>query len=80
MSRYFLNLTNAHGPLKDEEGIEAPDLERARIVATDNVRGALSHEVLEGKLDLRGHIDIVDTEDQILATIPFNEAVQVLLP
>lgn len=80
MTRYFLNVTNAHGPLIDDEGISARDLAHAREQAVANLLGVLSHELLSGTLDLRGKLEITDAEQQILETITFSQAVQVICP
>lgn len=80
MSRYFLNMTNAHGPLVDNEGISARDLTHAREQALANMLGVLSHEQLSGTLDLRGKLEITDDQRQVLETIPFSDAVRVIRP
>lgn len=80
MRRYFLNMTNAHGPLKDEEGIAARDLTHARQQALASLLGALSHELLSGTLDLRDKLEITDDQQQVLETIPFSDAVRVICP
>ena len=75
MARYYLNLYNHGGPVLDEEGHEVRDLEAARAQAIAGIRSILAEELLHGRLDLGGRMEIVDESGRILATIPFREAV-----
>jgi hypothetical protein len=78
--RYYLNLFNSVGPLRDEEGHEYPDLESARQAALSSVRSILSEEVLKGRLDLKGRIEVSDGDGAICAIVPFAEAISLRLP
>lgn len=80
MPIYHLNLRNAHLEADDAEGHELPDLDRARAMAIDGIRGFLSDEVRGGKCDLRGRIDITNGSDQIISVVEFSEAVEVIAP
>jgi hypothetical protein len=77
MPRYHLHLHNAHVDASDEEGHDLNDLSAARAMALNGIRGFLAHEVMEGKLDLRGRIDIADDAGHILITVQFDEAVAI---
>jgi len=77
MPRYHLNVHNGHGSAIDEEGAEYSNLGAARIAAVHGIRSFLSAEVLDGTLDLNGHLDIVDTEGVVVARVPFSDAVAV---
>lgn len=55
-------------------------LEDARRVAIEGIRSILSAELLEGSLDLRGRIDIADPNGQVLAVVPYAEAIRIYLP
>ncbi|MDB5705103.1 MAG: hypothetical protein JWN66_2219 [Sphingomonas bacterium] len=77
--RFHLNLHNAHVDTKDEEGIELFDLSDARAQAIAGIRDFLAGEVRRaGKLDLHGHIDIMDDCGSLLETVQFHEAVNIL--
>lgn len=80
MPRFHLNLKNSSVDATDEEGVEAADLDGARSQAIAGIRGFLSHEVINGILDLRGRIDIADSSGTMLMTVAFSDAVTVTQP
>ena len=80
MPHYHLNLHNAHVEASDEEGHDLVDLAAARAMAVSGIRDFLGHEVMSGKMDLRGQIDIVDDGGVILLTVRFEEAVEIIKP
>jgi hypothetical protein len=77
MPVYHLHLINARVDAEDTEGLDLPSLDVARAKAIEGIRGFLGHEVMMGKLDLRGRIDIENDSGGVLATIPFGEAVTI---
>ncbi|MEJ7934829.1 hypothetical protein WG907_11230 [Sphingobium sp. AN558] len=79
MTRFYLHLHNRIGFVRDYEGTELPDLESATRLAIDSIRDVLSEEVRAGHMDLRGHIDIVDDVQTILAVISFSSAIELHL-
>ena len=80
MTRYHFNVHNGFGFLRDEEGRALPGLAAAREEGLKGARSIIADEVLQGRADLRGRLEIVDDDDRILMTIGFAEAVEVLLP
>ena len=78
MPHYHLHLQNAHVDASDDEGMDLADLATARARAIEGIRGFLGHEVAQGQMDLRGHIDIADDAGHILMTVRFDEAVRVI--
>jgi hypothetical protein len=78
MPHLRLNVYNGHGPTLDPEGAEFVDVEAARRAGVAGIRSFLSAEVLDGELNLDGHLEIVDDGGTILASIPFSEAVKVI--
>ena len=80
MPRFHLHLHNAHVEASDEEGHDLVDLAAARAMAVSGIRDFLGHEVMSGKMDLRGQIDIVDEGGVILLTVRFEEAVEIIKP
>jgi hypothetical protein len=78
MPRYHLNLHNGHGPIIDEDGADFVDLASARQRAVQGIRSLLSHEVLEGRIDLRGHLDIVDETGVTVAAIAFADTIKIV--
>lgn len=78
MPRYRFNVDNGTGFVADEEGRELADLDAARAEGLKGVRSILAEDVLAGRLDLEGRLDVVGEAGEILLTIRFAEAVKVL--
>ena len=78
MPRYFFHILNSVGYAEDEEGSEFDGLDDARREAIAGVRSILSDEVREGRIDLRGRIDIVDSGGTRVLTVRFTDAVEVV--
>ena len=76
MARYFFNLHNGIGFVRDDEGRELPGLEAARFEAIRGARALIADEVLKGRLDLAGRLDVLGEDGEILLTILFSEAVE----
>ena len=77
MPRFHLNLKNRIGFVPDLEGLELPSERAAYAEAVRNIRSIVSAEVLEGVVDLDGSVEIMDAQGQLLAVVPFKEAVQI---
>ena len=75
MARYFFNVRNGQGLTPDEEGRELADVEAARVAALADARSMLSAEVMDGRLDLGGRIEIEDADHNPVLTVDFREAV-----
>jgi hypothetical protein len=74
MARFHLNLINQVGFVPDHDGVELPDLTSARAEAIRNIRSILAEEVLKGRLDLSGRIEIARSDGQIDEIVHFAEA------
>jgi hypothetical protein len=80
MPHYYLNVINGSGLTRDREGEDFPDLHAAREKAAESVRSILSDELRSaGMINLRGRIEIVDLHGAVMLTLPFREAVQLML-
>jgi uncharacterized heparinase superfamily protein len=77
MTLYRFNLYNGIGFVPDEEGRELPDVEAARGEALKAARGIIADEVLQGRIDLNGRIEVLDGEGPPVLTVPFADAVVV---
>jgi len=77
MTLYRFNLYNGIGFVADEEGRELPDVAAARDEALKAVRGIIADEVLQGRLDLNGRIEVMDGEGPPVITLAFAEAVEI---
>ena len=60
MPRYHFNIDNSIGYLADEEGRELAGPEEARSEALKGARSIIAEEVLQGRVDLRGRLEVVD--------------------
>ncbi len=78
MPHLRLNIYNQQGETLDPEGTDFADLDAARQAGIEGIRSFLSAEVLEGELNLHGHLEIVDDLGTVVATIAFAEAVRIL--
>jgi hypothetical protein len=78
MALFFLHLHNGLGFLPDEEGRELPDLEAARREAVRSIRSLLAEEITRGRIDLGGRVEIAGADGEILAQVPFAEALEIV--
>lgn len=79
MPRFYTHLINHIADTRDEEGQDFPDVEAARSSALRAIRGILAEEVRDGRLDLRGRVEIADDGHVVVLTIPFDEALSLQL-
>lgn len=77
MPLYRFNIHNGNGLTEDEEGRDLPDAGAARDEALSGIRSILAEDVLQGRLDLRGRIEILDERDGLLCAVPFAEALRI---
>lgn len=77
MPRYYLHICNGTGFVEDEEGQELADPQAARNVAVEGLRDILAGELRSGNLNTASFIEVEDEEHQWVATVSFQEAVQV---
>jgi hypothetical protein len=78
MAHYHFHVLNGLGLTADDEGRELADLDAARREAIKGVRSIISEEAKEGRVDLRGRIDVADPSGRVLLTVAFTEAVEVV--
>ena len=75
MPRYFFDLYD-DTVARDEEGQELPDAAAARRAAIMNARHIACAEVLEGHLNLKHRIEVRDEGGNLLATVRFEDALE----
>lgn len=80
MARYYFHMRDANGRIRDEEGVDLPDIEAARAEAMRGARSIIGHDVLAGRLDLSGAIEVVDEAGQEIHALAFVDAVSLQLP
>lgn len=77
MPLFRFNLSECGTLFADEEGREALDVDAARAIALTAARDIMAAEVKEGRLCLSCRIDISDERGNVVATVPFSEAVTI---
>lgn len=75
MPRFHFHIITPAERIRDDEGIDLPDLAAARKEAIAGLRSILSHEVLAGKLSLEDRIEIEDGTGLLLTSIGYDEAI-----
>ncbi len=78
MAQYYLHIHNSHGDAEDDEGCNASSLAEARERAIKGIRSLLSAEVENRRINLDGRIDISDPSGELLLSVPFRDAVEVV--
>jgi hypothetical protein len=78
MPLYYFHVHNSLGFTRDEEGQELPDVGAALDVAVRSARSLLAAEVSEGRVDLRGRIDVTDEAGGAVLALPFADAIVLL--
>ena len=77
MPKFYLHLRNDLD-VPDEEGVELPDLDAARRMATQQARFTLGQTAIdEGTINFSHRIDIEDEQGSVLDSVWFREVVQV---
>ena len=74
-SRYYFNLTNGDEVIRDEDGIEAPDVRMALIHAFEAI-AELRQEDASILSDLQGwRLDIIDGSGHLIHSLALDSAV-----
>ena len=74
MPIFFFHVFNSTGTTCDSEGSDVPHIAAARELALDSIRSIIAEEAREGKIDLNGHIEIVDAAGAVLGRVNYGEA------
>jgi hypothetical protein len=77
MPRYCFNLFDDLDTI-DEEGLDLPDREAAEATGLLFARAMAAEQVGRGKLSLSHRIEIADARGEVLKTIRFADAVEIL--
>lgn len=62
----------------DDEGLELDNLAAAHLKAIDFARDLASAAVHQGRLDLRHRIDVEDDAGNVLVSVTFADAIEVV--
>lgn len=74
MPRYRFHIRTGAGLIEDEEGLELAGPEAARNEALRGARSLVADDVLQGRLDLGGRVEVVDADGGPLFSVSFAEA------
>lgn len=77
MPRYYFHIHNGLGDVEDKEGRELADLDAAQAEAVVGARSLIASEVLEGRLDLNGFIEVTSGQGHQILRVTYREAVSV---
>ena len=79
MARYYLHLRDGTDEILDEEGVEFAGMEAVRAAVLNGARDVISNEVRSsGLIDLRYRIDAEDEAGEVVYSLPFQHAVNVI--
>ena len=79
MARYFMHVRNGAEELLDPEGQDFPNIESLRNAVLFSARSLFSANVLEdGVVDLRCRIDAHNDSGEIVYSLEFKDAVEII--
>jgi hypothetical protein len=78
VTRYFLHLRDGSDEVLDPEGIEFVDMDSLRLAVMKNARDTIAGDVQNGLIDLRYRIDAENEAGQVVYSLPFKHAVNVI--
>ena len=76
MPRYFMHIRRTGSLSTDPEGVELPDLEQARREAQLDARELIADRIRSGKMIGDDRFEIADERGNILAMVPFRDAIR----
>lgn len=76
MPRFFFHVRSPDDFVRDEEGVDLPDLDRAKFEAREGAKGLLA-EAIEGDRVLdHQRFEVADETGLILFVYPFRDAIK----
>jgi hypothetical protein len=79
MARYFLHLKDSIDEVLDPEGVDIP-AEAVPATALASARDCMAGDVKAGRLDLHYRIEVFDESGDLVHTLPFSDALEVVPP
>ena len=80
MALYFFHLRDGNDVVLDPDGVELADDAAIAGCAMRNARDILSHDIREGRIDLRFRIDAEDEDGNVVHSLHFSEAFETIEP
>lgn len=77
MARYFFHLCDPAETLRDPEGVDVADRDALPAYVLRQARSILSHEVLEGAINLEQWIEVADEGNGIVHRLHFADALTI---
>ena len=77
MPLYYFHLRNGEDILLDEDGRELLSMREIEVAALQEARAIISHDALQGRIDLAYHIDVQDRSGETLHSLRFRDAVNI---
>ena len=78
MAQYFMHLRDSVDELLDPEGREFADLDALRKAVLFSARDVIAADVRNGIIDLRYRIDAENGSGEIVYTLPFKHAFNII--
>jgi len=78
VARYFMHLRDGTEQILDPEGLEFATIEAVRKAALVSARDLMTGDIREGVIDLRFRIDVETEGGEIVYTLPFKHAVNII--
>jgi hypothetical protein len=79
MPRYFMHLKDSIDVLLDPEGLEMA-AESVAAAALLQARDCMAGDVKDGRLDLHYRIDVHDESGNLVHSLPFADALEIVSP
>jgi hypothetical protein len=73
-----MHLRDGTEQILDPEGLEFPTIEALRKAVLVSARDLMTGDVREGVIDLRFRIDVEDEAGEIIYSLPFKHAVNII--
>ncbi|GGD24280.1 DUF6894 family protein [Aureimonas glaciei] len=75
MPKFFLNIHKDGQTVKDEEGVDFPDIESAVEEAMAAAREIIAENIKRNEAPCIGHaFEIIDSRGAVLRTLPFSDS------
>lgn len=78
MARYFMHLRDGTEQILDPEGLEFPSVEALRKAVLVAARDLMTGDIREGVIDLRFRIDVETENGEMIYSLPFKHAVNII--
>jgi hypothetical protein len=78
MTRYFLHLRDSTDEVLDPDGSEFEHMEAVRNAVMVNARDLIAGDVRNGLVDFRYRIDAENEAGQVVYSLPFKHAVNIV--